>query len=202
MKKRMFALMMAFAMLFSFTVPVAAASGPSKAALKAYGAKLKKSGSQCNFALIYFDNNTMPELVITSKYGAHVAVAELYTYKSGKVVQVKNAGSDYGRMIYVPKKSVAVQDAWVNGYGSITKFIKYDSKYKAKTLATFDTNYTSSGKTIYKYNKSKVSKTTYNSKWKTYNKKYPGKILYPSSLYKVNTTNINKMIKNYKSFVK
>ncbi len=184
------------------TVKVKAVPGVSKAMLNAYAKKLKEYNSGYNnFALVYFDNDSKPELLITSSFSVHVAVAELYTYKNGKVVEIKDAGSDFGRFIYVPKKGVAIQDAWANGYGSITKYLKYNSSYSYKTLAKFESVYTG-GSEVYKYNGSKVSKATYTSKTNSFIKKYPKKALNPEDLLSVDSSNINKMLKNYKSVVK
>ncbi len=200
--KRLTALLLAAFMILSCAMPTMAASkGPSKTILKAYAKTLQKYGSSYNFALIYFDNDAIPELLLTPRFSAHIARAQLFTYKKGKVVEYKYAGSDYGRFFYVPKKGIAINDAWANGYGSITTYKKYSAPARYKVFGKLESGQRS-GKAFYYVNGKRVKKSAYTAYTKAYKKKFPARGLNPSNLFPNNRTNINKMLKNYKSVAK
>ncbi|MCD8019568.1 MAG: hypothetical protein LUF92_08315 [Clostridiales bacterium] len=111
-------LVLAFILLFGFSINTQAASKKSKA-LKAYKKVLSQSmiyapnvgeyvsASECSFAIAYIDNNSVPELVIC--YGSYTWGAAgdsiLYTYKNGKVKYVSVSGiAQY--FVYSKKKGI------------------------------------------------------------------------------------------------
>ena len=115
-------------MLFTLFAPAANVNAASKRtkALTAYQKKLKKLDSKIyKFALVYLDKDSIPELVITSKESIHAVYGEIYTYNNGKLKNLKYAGSDFGQFIYSPKKSVACNSSWMNGYGAVSTFYRF-----------------------------------------------------------------------------
>ena len=189
-------------MLFTLFAPAANVNAASKRtkALTAYQKKLKKLDSKIyKFALVYLDKDSIPELVITSKESAHAIYGEIYTYNNGKLKNLKYAGSDFGQFIYSPKKSAAYNSSWINGYGAVSTFYRFNKKGKGTKLKKFEEAYLP--KTLYKINGKKVSKKKFNSEYKKMVKKYPLKEIWPSVTFNLTTNNINNLVKNYKSFI-
>lgn len=185
--------------LFAPAANVNAASKRTKA-LTAYQKKLTRLDSRYNkFALIYLNKDSIPELLITPDFGAHVTIGEVYMYTGGKLKQLKYAGSDHGRFIYSKKKSVVSNSGWINGYGAISTFYRFNKKGKGTKLKRFEEAYLP--KTLYKINGKKVSKKKFNSEYKKMVKKYPLKEIWPSDTFNLTTDNINNLVKNYKSFI-
>lgn len=185
--------------LFALAANVNAASKRIKA-LKAYQKKLTRLDSRYNkFALIYLDKDSIPELLITPDFSVHAVAGEVYTYTGGKLKQLKYAGSDCGRLIYSKKKSVVSNSAWINGYGAVSTFYRFNKKGKRTKLKTFEESYLP--KTLYKINGKKVSKKKFNSEYKKIVKKYPLKEIWPSDTFNLTPNNINNLVKNYKSFI-
>ena len=201
-KQQFFAGTLILLMLFTLFAPTAnvnAASTRTKA-LTAYQKKLTRLDSRYNkFALIYLDKDPIPELLITPDFSVHAVAGEVYTYTGGKLKQLKYAGSDYGRLIYSKKKSVVSNSAWINGYGAVSTFYRFNKKGKGTKLKTFEE--ASLPKTLYKINGKKVSKKKFNSEYKKMIKKYPLKEIWPSVTFNLTTDNINNLVKNYKSFI-
>ena len=201
-KQQFFAGTLILLMLFTLFAPAANVNAASKRtkALKAYQKKLTSLDSRYNkFALIYLNKDSIPELLITPDFSVHAVAGEVYTYTGGKLKQLKYAGSDYGRLIYSKKKSVVSNSAWINGYGAVSTFYRFNKKGKRTKLKTFEEAYLP--KTLYKINGKKVSKKKFNSEYKKIVKKYPLKEIWPSVTFNLTTDNINNLVKNYKSFI-
>ena len=201
-KQQFFAGTLILLMLFTLFAPAANVNAASKRtkALTAYQKKLTSLDSRYNkFALIYLNKDSIPELLITPDFSVHAVAGEVYTYTGGKLKQLKYAGSDYGRLIYSKKKSVVSNSAWINGYGAISTFYRFNKKGKGTKLKTFEE--ASLPKTLYKINGKKVSKKKFNSEYKKMVKKYPLKEIWPSVTFNLTTDNINNLVKNYKSFI-
>ena len=201
-KQQFFAGTLILLMLFTLFAPAANVNAASKRtkALKAYQKKLTSLDSRYNkFALIYLNKDSIPELLITPDFSVHAVAGEVYTYTGGKLKQLKYAGSDYGRLIYSKKKSVVSNSAWINGYGAVSTFYRFNKKGKRTKLKTFEEAYLP--KTLYKINGKKVSKKKFNSEYKKMVKKYPLKEIWPSVTFNLTTDNINNLVKNYKSFI-
>lgn len=201
-KQQFFAGTLILLMLFTLFAPAANVNAASKRtkALTAYQKKLTSLDSRYNkFALIYLNKDSIPELLITPDFSVHAVAGEVYTYTGGKLKQLKYAGSDYGRLIYSKKKSVVSNSAWINGYGAISTFYRFNKKGKGTKLKTFEE--ASLPKTLYKINGKKVSKKKFNSEYKKMIKKYPLKEIWPSVTFNLTTDNINNLVKNYKSFI-
>ena len=201
-KQQFFAGTLILLLLFTLFAPAANVNAASKRtkALTAYQKKLTSLDSRYNkFALIYLDKDSIPELLITPDFSVHAVAGEVYTYTGGKLKQLKYAGSDYGRLIYSKKKSVVSNSAWINGYGAVSTFYRFNKKGKGTKLKTFEE--ASLPKTLYKINGKKVSKKKFNSEYKKMIKKYPLKEIWPSVTFNLTTDNINNLVKNYKSFI-
>ena len=201
-KQQFFAGTLILLLLFTLFAPAANVNAASKRtkALTAYQKKLTRLDSRYNkFALIYLDKDSIPELLITPDFSVHAVAGEVYTYTGGKLKQLKYAGSDYGRLIYSKKKSVVSNSAWINGYGAVSTFYRFNKKGKGTKFKTFEE--ASLPKTLYKINGKKVSKKKFNSEYKKMIKKYPLKEIWPSVTFNLTTDNINNLVKNYKSFI-
>ena len=201
-KQQFFAGTLILLLLFTLFAPAANVNAASKRtkALTAYQKKLTSLDSRYNkFALIYLDKDSIPELLITPDFSVHAVAGEVYTYTGSKLKQLKYAGSDYGRLIYSKKKSVVSNSAWINGYGAVSTFYRFNKKGKGTKLKTFEE--ASLPKTLYKINGKKVSKKKFNSEYKKMVKKYPLKEIWPSVTFNLTTDNINNLVKNYKSFI-
>ena len=201
-KQQFFAGTLILLLLFTLFAPAANVNAASKRtkALTAYQKKLTSLDSRYNkFALIYLNKDSIPELLITPDFSVHAVAGEVYTYTGGKLKQLKYAGSDYGRLIYSKKKSVVSNSAWINGYGAVSTFYRFNKKGKGTKLKTFEE--ASLPKTLYKINGKKVSKKKFNSEYKKMIKKYPLKEIWPSVTFNLTTDNINNLVKNYKSFI-
>ena len=201
-KQQFFAGTLILLLLFTLFAPAANVNAASKRtkALTAYQKKLTRLDSRYNkFALIYLNKDSIPELLITPDFSVHAVAGEVYTYTGGKLKQLKYAGSDYGRLIYSKKKSVVSNSAWINGYGAVSTFYRFNKKGKGTKLKTFEE--ASLPKTLYKINGKKVSKKKFNSEYKKMVKKYPLKEIWPSVTFNLTTDNINNLVKNYKSFI-
>ena len=201
-KQLIFVTTLTLCMLFTLFVPSTNVNAASKRtnALVAYQKKLKKLDSGIyKFALVYLDNDSIPELVITPDFGAHVTIGEVYMYTGGKLKQLKYAGSDYGRLIYSKRKSVVSNSGWINGYGAVSTFYRFNKKGKRIKLKKFDE--ANLPKTVYRINGKKVSKKKFNSEYKKMVKKYPLKQIGPSNTFKLTTQNIKNLTKHYKSFI-
>lgn len=201
-KQRILVATLTLCMLFTLFAPAANVNAASKRtkALTAYQKKLKKLDSKIyKFALVYLDKDSIPELVITSKESIHAVYGEIYTYNNGKLKNLKYAGSDFGQFIYSPKKSVACNSSWINGYGAVSTFYRLSKTGKSTKLKRFDAIV--NPKTSYKINNKKVSKKKYYAEYKKMEKKYPLKQISLKNAFNLTTKNIKNITKNYKSFV-
>ena len=189
-KQHILVVTLTLCMLFTLFAPATNVNAASKRtkALTAYQKKLKKLDSKIyKFALV------------TPDFSVHAVAGEVYTYTGGKLKQLKYAGSDYGRLIYSKKKSVVSNSAWINGYGAVSTFYRFNKKGKGTKLKKFEEAYLP--KTLYKINGKKVSKKKFNSEYKKMVKKYPLKEIWPSVTFNLTINNINNLVKNYKSFI-
>ena len=91
------------------------------AALQAYADKLSTlAGYSSRFALIYVDNDDVPELVISTG-NMHAGTGTVYAFDGTKLNE-KTSG-DYGNTYYKPRTGYMINDVWINGYGeSITNY--------------------------------------------------------------------------------
>ena len=112
---------------------------------------------------------------------------------------LKYAGSDFGQFIYSPKKSVACNSSWINGYGAVSTFYRFSKTGKSTKLKRFDAIV--NPKTSYKINNKKVSKKKYYAEYKKKEKKYPLKQISLKNAFNLTTKNIKNITKNYKSFI-
>lgn len=152
-KQHILVVTLTLCMLFTLFAPATNVNAASKRtkALTAYQKKLKKLDSKIyKFALVYLDKDSIPELLITPDFSVHAVAGEVYTYTGGKLKQLKYAGSDYGRLIYSKKKSVVSNSAWINGYGAVSTFYRFNKKGKGTKLKKFEEAYLP--KTLYKIN--------------------------------------------------
>lgn len=138
---RNFLILMCIAMLAGILLPgvhTEAASKKAKA-LKVYS-KLLASDSikrsddgmtqnpaDCSFALVYIDNNNVPELVIDC--GGSLLRYAVYTYKNGKAQYVTNAGGIFG---YYKKKGI-----FTGGVGSSYICVNYVKLSSGKSVKKF-----------------------------------------------------------------
>lgn len=201
-KQHILVVTLTLCMLFTLFAPATNVNAASKRtkALTAYQKKLKKLDSKIyKFALVYLDKDSIPELVITSKESIHAVYGEIYTYNNGKLKNLKYAGSDFGQFIYSPKKSVACNSSWINGYGAVSTFYRLSKTGKSTKLKRFDAIV--NPKTSYKINNKKVSKKKYYAEYKKMEKKYPLKQISLKNAFNLTTKNIKNITKNYKSFV-
>lgn len=201
-KQHILVVTLTLCMLFTLFAPATNVNAASKRtkALTAYQKKLKKLDSKIyKFALVYLDKDSIPELVITSKESIHAVYGEIYTYNNGKLKNLKYAGSDFGQFIYSPKKSVACNSSWINGYGAVSTFYRFSKTGKSTKLKRFDAIV--NPKTSYKINNKKVSKKKYYAEYKKMEKKYPLKQISLKNAFNLTTKNIKNITKNYKSFV-
>lgn len=185
MKKNCKKILVMLIMLIVLTMPAQIhASSTKTKALKAYGKMLTKSkigrrnwkSSGCDFALVYFDNNSVPELVVRSyESGMRNGYYEIFTYKNGKV---KSLYDDLGvGFEYYKKKSVfrdvSYFTAPMGGPGNSTIYykIKNGAISSRLTCTVYEPNPKyNRKKTTYKYyyNGKKISKSKYKSKLKSF----------------------------------
>lgn len=134
----------------SMPVPANAASAKSKA-MKAYKKFLAGSAvrwsdsstkkdtvlSKCTFALVYVDNNSVPELILGCGRNANSHAQgyyKMYTYKNGKVTPVMNLMDGFA---YYKKKGVCC--AFHSGTGGYeTYYYKYSSGKSNGKLISVD----------------------------------------------------------------
>lgn len=76
------------------------------------------------FALIYLDNNDIPELVIIDGW-AHLMQANIYTYENGETVFIGNYGM-YGCTSYQEKEGIIVNDFMAQGGVQYYSVIRID----------------------------------------------------------------------------
>lgn len=157
--------------LFAGNTRVQAASTKTKA-LKAYSKllsqknlkwsnKLNVKSSKCKFALIYVDNNSVPELFVDASGAGtnHVSgFYKLYTYRDGKVKDVCTMRDAFG---YYKKKGVFVTATLLHGeYITYHKLSSGKSSVKLRSETYYSTSYyNGSGK--------KISKSSFNKTLKS-----------------------------------
>lgn len=92
---------------------------------EAYEAELKKAiagdvDPSCCFAVIYIDEDDVPELVVQPG-AVQSAEAGLYTFSGGKAVKLGDFG-EWGQISYTPKKNVFISDTSDGGAVTSTVF--------------------------------------------------------------------------------
>lgn len=178
--KRAVLCMLVFVMMLC-PLEVQAASQKAKA-MKAYKSMLSKKTMRwgddtyykavptntCKFAIAYIDNNSVPELIVTSGYVTRVAgTVVIYTYRNGKVQVVKsNTGryyADSSKFSYYKKKGIFIS---TYGTGGVTDSYYKMSKSKASKKLMADDSlmygksyYTCSGEESKKISKSGFNKS-------------------------------------------
>lgn len=130
-------MMLAFVML-----PVNAQAASKKAkALKAYGSYMAGMESGSKFAVLYLNNDSVPELIYAVP---NQFIYRIYTWKSGKMKRVlnwnysQNPSNGYDIKQYYKKKGVIVADGYTGAVGMEAKyyFIYNGKKYKEKLCKT------------------------------------------------------------------
>lgn len=112
---------------------------------------------------------------------------------------LKYAGSDFGQFIYSPKKSVACNSSWINGYGAVSTFYRFSKTGKSTKLKRFDAIVNQKlliRLIIKKYQRKNIMQNT-----KKMEKKYPLKQISLKNAFNLTTKNIKNITKNYKSFI-
>lgn len=169
-------------LLVMFLCPLRTEAASQKTkALRAYNSMLSKQTMQwgkddyytavptnrCSFALAYIDNNSVPELIVTTGYVARPAgTVVIYTYRKGKIQVVTNTTTgrfyaDSSVFSYYKKKNIFIS---TYGNGGVTDNYYKMSKNKAsqKLMAGDSLMY---GKSWYKVSgntNKKISKTSFN----------------------------------------
>lgn len=165
--KRLSSILLAFILCFSMAMPTQAAGKRAKRMTAYRNFMEKKTGSYDHFALIYYNNDSTPDLF----YNNYVDTA-VYTYKKGKLVCLYKNSASGVYSFYYPKKKVLVgsyahvgqsTDSYYlssktrisksQGYGISKPIYSRISGYSYKTISksTFD-------KTLKKYVGSKKKK--------------------------------------------
>lgn len=158
-------------LLFFNSVHAQAATAKTKA-LNAYNKLLSQktlkwsdkvtvSTSKCKFAVIYVDNNSVPELFVdgsSASLNHATGFYKLYTYYNGKVKDVCTIRDGFS---YYKKKGVFVTAAVLHGeYLSYYKLASGKASLKLRS----DTYYTT---TYYDGAGKKISKTTFDNRLKS-----------------------------------
>lgn len=114
-------LLLLLVMLFTLSITVTASAASYKTkAIKAYKTFLAKSKIRVNngygneslstsklkFALVYLDNDTIPELIAYDLHGGTWYRHFIFAYKKGKVKQISQMNSNYFAVKYYKKKGV------------------------------------------------------------------------------------------------
>ncbi len=197
----------------SFTVSNGPLTVPfvAKAAwVEEYAKILRETLTSCNkyrlkpsFALIYLDNDDIPELVV-SEDGSHVAPAKIYYYNNGNV-KSHEAGV-YGSFQFSPKTSmiyVANMGSGIayDGFGTM-KASGYTS-----TISFHTDEFASVKNPGYWIRDQKVSKSTYERELKKAKNAYRW-VSYehtskddPKKSFKITSTNINRMVEKPAQYV-
>lgn len=159
-------LLAVFAAVFMLGTTQAQAASTKTKAIKAYNSLLSKKTltwsknltvktSKCKFALIYVDNNSVPELFVdASRAGTnHVSgFQRLYTYQNGKVKEVMTVRDGFG---YYRKKGVITSYTALHGeYLSHFKLASGKAKLQLRKETYYTTEY-------YNGSEKKISKSTY-----------------------------------------
>jgi len=122
MNRTMRRLILLFCLITCMTCMSASAASGKKQALQAYDTFLAGKSSYLSFGVIYLDKNSVPELVF-----GH----EIYTFKNGQMVKIKNELSTfYMPSAYYKKKGVMVISYAHGGYmpSSYERFCKLKSE--------------------------------------------------------------------------
>ena len=115
----------------------------------------------CSFSLIYIDNNSVPELVITNTQDiTHIAgFGVIYTYRNGKMQLVQNTQLD-GKFYYYKKKGIYASSYLSSGIVNYTYSKLSKGKATAKLSKQTNTNFGKTTTEYYKISSSKMTKLT------------------------------------------
>lgn len=174
--KKIISIILTLVMFFSITAVLSApvttnAASKRTKAIRTYKKFLKKEkDNYYEFALIYLDNNNVPELLI--KEGSVVGIC---TYYKGKVINTYHAvnlNKGNGKFTYYKKTGIYqslgyTYDTWYTSYPKLSK-----AKIKTKIFSTG--NFSSSSVKYYKGEingkKTKITKSKYKALLKKYKK--------------------------------
>lgn len=163
-------------MVFLAAPGITAEAAPAKTkALKAYekflskkeiawDANYKVPAADCEFAIVYLDNDNVPELVLHNTSVPHMAgFGRIFTYKNGKVKRAGSVDMDNNAFCYYKKTSVFIS-CYVNGgvfdnYRTLTKGKLVHKLQKGITLPENKTRY-------YNANRKEISKSTFSKELK------------------------------------
>lgn len=165
-------ILLLFGMMICSTKPVFAASKRTEA-VKAYkkfisGSTFKWNNSvtfkseDCSFALVYVDNDSIPELLVMGGSTFHAAGHEkLYTYKNGKVKLVYTGIDGLG---YYKKTGIFYSIRY--SQMEVREYLKLSGSSSKTLLKKTYRN----GWSYYDKNEKKISKSIFNKKLKSYTK--------------------------------
>lgn len=124
-------------------MPVTANAATAKSkAMEAYRAMLSKNSitcpsgvkaktSTCSFAIAYIDNNSVPELIVYNPNACHASgYGAIYTYKNGKVVEIRDLECYAGNFSYY-KKTGTFRDYYFGNGGWLITYVYTLSSGKA-----------------------------------------------------------------------
>ncbi len=173
--KKVLCLCLVFALCFGIRVPSMAASKKYTAASNSYKAYVKKNKGKYDktkYKIVDIDKNGIPELVI---HNGKREQNEVYTYNYSKRKMVLLKRKDYLRLYNggvgysTSKKSFVLSAAgfrvWYYDFYKV-------SGTTVKKVASFTEEYDRNGRYYYCLNGKKVSKKTYQAKWKSVYKGY------------------------------
>ena len=165
--------------------------------LEAYAKKLQESGSSVSFALVYLDDNEIPELVI-SRGSFHAAAAYIYTYHNDKLVDLGGFG-DYGQTNVAVRQGMIWLAHSING-GYYIQYLHQLSEGSVSVLRQFEED-ASTTTVKYKVDGKSVTASVYKEQvQQAYNQYDWTKVSYSSSRL-ATTANINALLKDYTQFV-
>lgn len=173
---------------------VQAVSARTKA-MNSYKALLKGRSSKEKFAVVYIDNNSVPELVLDRQAtGSRVSgFGDLYTYSGGKRVKVNNSINIIGNVFSYFKKTGGFKDDDSYQGAEVTGYYKLSGKKAVcKAYKKVIAEWTGQGGTYYYVNNKKVSKSKFNACVKSVTK---GKKATKAKLYANTKKNRDKYLK-------
>lgn len=164
--KKLLAVVMTIAMMFSICVPLSApatvnAASKRTKAVKAYKKYLKNKTEYSQFSLIYLDNNKVPELL--AKKGDMVSILTYYNGKVKDTYYVSNLMyTANGTFDYYKKTGVIRRGGVSNGYSTVGYPKLSKGKMKRTVYAAYDMR-TGKAKAYYNANDKKISKSKFKS---------------------------------------
>lgn len=145
-----------------------------------------------SFSLIYINNDSIPELVISAKDTVHVGSAHLYCYYNGNVVDLGYIGS-WGAFQYLEKEGY-ILSGYQGGGGYNTQVIyKMEGTTLKETISFFDNIASGMDPIEYRINDEAVSEQEYKNKTNEWilNKNWKSS----GFDYELTEANINKVLR-------